>query len=66
MTQGKNLFVSVPNRDGECWVYMARISQLVPINQEANFIANGFCLSPVSVNPDEVWQKTSALVPEKP
>lgn len=54
---------ALPNREGECWVYAARISRIVPPEQEARFIREGICVYPVSSNPETSWLGTSALLP---
>lgn len=58
--------LSVPNARGECWVAMARISKLVPADQEPAFIRGGFCVSPVEFDPETAWLGTSAMTPAAP
>ncbi|MBX3041528.1 MAG: hypothetical protein KF789_12545 [Bdellovibrionaceae bacterium] len=55
---------AVPNAKGECWIYAARISRLVPPEEDARFIREGFCVYPVSANPETSWYGTSAFLPE--
>lgn len=58
-----SMTITLPNREGECWVYGARISRLVPPAHEELFRSAGFCLSPFSWNPETMWQGTSAVIP---
>lgn len=62
--QGQTYGFAVPNDKGECWVYAARISRLVPAADEARFVREGFCAYPVSADPETSWHGTSALLPE--
>lgn len=54
---------SVPNRKGECWVYAARISRIVPDERHGDFVREGFCVSPVVADPETAWHGTSAFLP---
>ena len=62
-SQEQTWALSIPNRKGECWVYAALISRLVPDENLGQFIRGGFCVSPVSANPDVSWSGTSAFLP---
>lgn len=63
--QNQTWMLSVPNAKGECWVSMARISRLVPADQEQEFIKGGFCVSPLSYDPETSWLGTSAMTPAR-